>query len=144
MDRSTSNRRLRADRAHALIVDDESLVAEAIACVLDDYDTTHAASAEDALALLGAGHDFDAVLCDIGLHGMSGIDLYAVVCRHIPELSQRFAFMTGGALTGEADSFVRTHADRTIAKPFDIAQLRHTIAMISGTGPVRAREKVGS
>jgi len=144
MDRSTSKRRLRAEREHVLIIDDETLVAEAIAGVLDDYDTTHVASAEDALALLGSGCEFDVVLCDIGLQGMSGIDLYAVVCRHMPELSQRFVFMTGGALTAEAEAFVRAHPNRIIDKPFDLVELRHTIATVSGAGPVRVREKVVS
>lgn len=144
MGRSTSKRRLRAEREQVLIVDDETLVAEAIAGVLDDYDTTHVASADEALELLGSGREFDVVLCDIGLQGMSGIDLYGVVCRHLPELSQRFAFMTGGALTPEADVFVRAHADRIIDKPFDLGQLRHTIATVSGAGPVRVREKVVS
>jgi CheY-like chemotaxis protein len=146
MERSSSKRRLRSDRVTILIVDDDALVADALSTVLDDhYDTTVVSSAEQALELVGGGASYDLVLCDIGLQGMSGIDLYAVICRHLPELSQRFLFMTGGSLTPESDAFVRAHANRVIDKPFELDRLCQMIAaFIDGGDRVRVRERAVS
>jgi CheY-like chemotaxis protein len=145
MERTSSNPRLRSGRESILIVDDDAMIADAVASVLDDYDTTVVPSAEKALELVGGGASYDLVLCDIGLQGMSGIDLYSVICRHLPDLSQRFVFMTGGSLTPESDAFLRAHADRVIDKPFEFERIRRVIAaFISGADRGRVRERAVS
>jgi two-component system nitrogen regulation response regulator NtrX len=58
-----------------LIVDDETNIRKLLSGVLSDegYDTEAAGSAEDALERLGQGEPIDAVLLDLALPGMDGL-----------------------------------------------------------------------
>ena len=61
---------------HALVVDDNSDIADMLAAVLrhSGYDVTAAYSASDALAAALTRH-YDVVISDIGMPGMSGYEL---------------------------------------------------------------------
>ncbi len=77
---------------------------------------TVALGGRDALAALG-GEPFDLVFCDLMMPGYSGIDLYGELP---PEQQSRFVFVTGGAFTARAQSFLASIPNRTIDKPFDL------------------------
>jgi CheY-like chemotaxis protein/two-component sensor histidine kinase len=76
---ATSSRepRLEPSRGVALLVDDEELVRLSIADMLCDlgYRVIEAASAEEALAIAQGGAQFDLVLTDHLMPGMTGTDL---------------------------------------------------------------------
>ncbi|HEX6245585.1 MAG TPA: response regulator, partial [Polyangiales bacterium] len=71
--------------------------------------------------------DFDAVLCDVMMPEMTGVELYATLERCRPELAERMLFITGGAFTPSTQEFVQAMADRCLAKPFDIRELRRKL-----------------
>lgn len=64
-------------RGNALLVDDEEVVRASTAEMLSDlgYSVTEAASAEEALDMIARGADFDLVVTDHLMQGMTGIDL---------------------------------------------------------------------
>jgi len=106
-------------RPRILVVDDEPLLAGALAGLLGEaYDVTEAhggAAALDAFATAS----FDLVFCDINMPRMSGLDLYRRVCADRPAYRERFVFLTGGVLASRDRLQLDAHTGRVIAKPFE-------------------------
>ena len=50
------------------------------------------------------------------------------LAAHRPELEPRMCFMTGGAVSEEAQALVDAHPERVLAKPFDSTQLAAFVA----------------
>jgi CheY-like chemotaxis protein len=127
-----------APRARVLIVDDDHDVALAAARLLRGVDTELAASGPAALARLGDDADFDAILCDIVMPGMSGLELRDELRRRHPRLAERLVFMTGGATLPEVAAVLRRPDVRHIQKPFDRRTLRAALAEVLALGqPIR-------
>jgi CheY-like chemotaxis protein len=126
-----------------LVVEDEEAVAEGLRLLLEqEYVVDLAASGQRALELL-LGREpfdavpsdtipFDAVLCDLMMPGMSGIELYRALKARAPGVEERLVFMTGGAFTVEAEAFLDEVSNPRVEKPFDFATvdrlLRHSVA----------------
>ena len=116
-------------RPRLLVIDDERLVAEAIARALaEESDVEVATDAQQALARIGAGAHYDVVLCDLLMPVMTGMDLYAEVVRTAPKLAGRIVFMTGGAFTPRARAFLESVASPCLEKPLDMGKLRSILA----------------
>ena len=111
--------------ARVLVVDDDELVRHATSDLLSDhgYTVVQATSGADALALLEAG-DFDLLVTDLVMPGMSGVDLLRHVGHlrpHLPAL-----VLTGHSLeTGD----VPAHVPR-LSKPFSESELAHAVARL--------------
>jgi putative nucleotidyltransferase with HDIG domain len=108
-----------------LIVDDEIEITEILADLLsEEYDCSRAASAEDALARLHEGN-FQLVISDITMPGMSGLDMIP----HIKEFSpQTVVVMISGMQTVEsAIGALRLGAFDYLMKPFDLRQVEAVV-----------------
>jgi CheY-like chemotaxis protein len=93
----------RSGRLRILLIDDEEMVRRCTLRLLADFDVVPAASAREALRILREDSDFDAILSDVMMPGMSGPALYAICHRDFPSLAQRFVFASGNAETARAD-----------------------------------------
>jgi PAS domain S-box-containing protein len=123
-------------RARVLVVDDEPGIGRSLARALGrDHDVSTVTCARDALGCLLEHDDFDAVLCDVMMPEMTGVDLYVALERSRPDLAARMLFITGGAFTPSTQAFVQTMADRCLEKPFDIRELRRKLEAFCSTGP---------
>mgnify|MGYP002363314360 FL=1 len=112
-------------RLRVLIVDDEPTVANALRRALArEHEVTAVFAAEDALQLADQHTEFDVVLCDLMMPGLSGADLYEALKERAPTLAQRMVFMTGGAYTRTARAFVEHPARILLDKPFDLGAVR--------------------
>ena len=117
-----SSRRLRL-----LIIDDEVLVARAVRRVFDkEFRVEIALDGSSALEKLRKV-DYDVVLCDVMLPGISGLDVYRQVRSENEPLAQRFVFATGGLFSQELSESVRRLSNMIVEKPFDPAELRRVI-----------------
>jgi cyclic di-GMP phosphodiesterase len=108
-----------------LIVDDEVEITEILADLLsEEYECLKAGSAEDALARLGEG-EFQLVISDITMPGMSGLDMIP----HVKELSpQTVVVMISGMQTVEsAIGALRLGAFDYLMKPFDLRQVEAVV-----------------
>jgi CheY-like chemotaxis protein len=85
------------------------------------------AHAGSALARLSAGERFDAIICDLMMPDMTGMDFQREVEQRAPALSNRTIFMTGGAFTPRAHSFLERLGDRCLSKPFNIDEIERLI-----------------
>lgn len=114
-----------APRARVLVVDDEPNVTSALRRALGaDHDVSTANNARDALQLLTRDRGFDIILCDLMMPGMTGMDLYAELDKEAPEVATRVVFMTGGAFTPRAVTFLQGVSNPKIGKPLNLEELR--------------------
>jgi DNA-binding NtrC family response regulator len=105
-------------RARVLAVDDDSRVLSVLARMLDGHDVSVAQGARAALAQLQAEPaGFDAVVCDVLMPEMSGIDLYHEIARRYPALVGRVVFLSGGANTEVAREFLNSVDNSCLKKP---------------------------
>jgi putative nucleotidyltransferase with HDIG domain len=108
-----------------LIVDDEVEITEILADLLsEDYDCLRAASAEEALSRLNES-EFQLVISDITMPGMSGLDMIP----HVKELSpDTVVVMISGMQTVEsAIGALRLGAFDYLMKPFDLRQVEAVV-----------------
>jgi nitrogen-specific signal transduction histidine kinase/CheY-like chemotaxis protein len=123
-------------REHAggriLLIDDEPALGRSLTVLLaPETEVIAVTRADDALARLQRGEQFDAILCDLMMPEVSGMELFDELAREVPAYSERVIFMTGGAFTPQARAFL-TRLDRPhLEKPFSEAQLRDAIHRVS-------------
>jgi signal transduction histidine kinase/ActR/RegA family two-component response regulator len=114
-------------RLRLLIVDDEVLVARAVRRVFDkEFRVEIALDGESALEKLRRA-DYDVVLCDVMMPGISGLDVYRQVRSENEPLARRFVFATGGLFSQELSDSVKRLSNMIVEKPFDPAELRRVI-----------------
>jgi PAS domain S-box-containing protein len=112
-------------RSRILLVDDDDRVRDSLGRMLRRQDdVVLAKSGDEALGVLAGDASFDAIVSDLMMPGMTGMELHAEVARRFPRLATRMIFMSGGAFTAEARDFVERLGELCLEKPFEIAQLR--------------------
>jgi CheY-like chemotaxis protein len=128
-----------------LVVDDDRMLAETFremirACLsAADVEVEITTSGQKALALLGSGPPFDLVLCDLVMPGMGGIELHQTLERAGSPMAARLVLVTGGAFTEAMATFLAHTRIPRLHKPFDLAQLRATLAATLGLDHPPAR-----
>jgi|GEM_PF-4078744 len=106
-------------RGRLLVVDDEPRVCTALGRTLGPHhDVTLATRAQEALDRIEAGERFDVIFCDLMMPGMSGMDFYAALRARHPEQAERVIFLTGGAVTQQARTFLESVPSPHLEKPF--------------------------
>jgi PAS domain S-box-containing protein len=114
----------RGPRRKLLLIDDEASVGSSVSrLVRDMYEVHCVQDAREALKLLSSGMRFDAILCDVMMPGMSGMDFVTELERLSPELALRTGLMTGGVFTAQAREFVGRRSGGLLEKPFERERL---------------------
>ena len=114
-----------------LVVDDEPDIRALIQAALAQTHEVHTcASGAAALAQIAADPAWGVILVDLMMPGMSGIELWRRLAAADPRLADRVVFLSGGAYTAEAQTFLREHGPRYLEKPFDLATLRRTVTAV--------------
>ena len=109
-----------ARRGRILVVDDEPMLASAIRRVLSSqHDVETTTRAEEALDRLRSGSSFDVIFSDLMMPQVTGMELYARICKEFPDQAPRVVFLTGGAFTQAARDFLANVSNRTLEKPID-------------------------
>ncbi len=117
-------------RARVLVVDDEPMIGSTLARVLSAHEVIAVCSAREAMARIGGGERFDAILCDLMMPDMSGMDLHAALAGSAPEAAGRMVFLTGGIFTPAARAFADSIPNPMVEKPFDAGALRALVARV--------------
>lgn len=106
-------------RPAVLVVDDEPAIGRALARILaNGHDVVVEQDARVALERIAHGEHFDAVLCDLMMPLMSGMDFFEELGLCAPGLRERVVFLTGGAFTARSEQFLREVPNVCLAKPF--------------------------
>jgi PAS domain S-box-containing protein len=112
------------ERLRVLVIDDEPTLANAVGRMLqDEHHVDVVTSGEAALRRLEAGEDYDAILCDLMMAGVGGMDVYAKLAAARPALARRLVFMTGGAFSANARRFLGEVENACLDKPFTREQV---------------------
>jgi PAS domain S-box-containing protein len=122
-------------RRHVLLIDDEAQVAQTMERLLRrDYDVTIALCGSEGLKQIANGMRFDAIVSDVMMPNMTGIELFEELRRIAPDQARRTIFLSGGTFTAHT----REHLDKLgapqLEKPITAKQLRAAIAQIAASG----------
>jgi CheY-like chemotaxis protein len=122
-----------------LLVDDEALVAHTMGRLLRrDYDITIALCGQDALEHISGGVRFDAIISDVMMPNMTGIELLEEIQRMAPEQAQRLIFLSGGAFTTRTRERLDELGVLQLEKPVSAKELRACVMrMVSEAPPER-------
>jgi DNA-binding NtrC family response regulator len=112
-------------RRRLLLIDDEPSVGSSVRRLLQDVHEVHTVQdAREALHLLQRGERYDAILCDMVMPGMSGVDFLRALEQQAPGLARRTGLMSGGAFSTQAREFIATRENDLLEKPFEPERLR--------------------
>ena len=112
-------------RGRILVVDDEAPVAALIRRALArEHEVQVLTSATEAFRRLDGGERYDLILCDLMMPVMTGMELHAELTRAVPDQAACIIFLTGGAFTPGARTFLDQVPNPRLEKPFQIQALR--------------------
>jgi PAS domain S-box-containing protein len=122
------------ERRRLLVVDDELNVRAVLKSLLSTrYEVVLAATGREAQRCLSDGKPWEAVLCDLLMPEVTGMDLYEWMEAQKPELCPRVVFMTGGAFSDRARALLERLPGQWIEKPFEFATLTALIARVTAS-----------
>ena len=111
-----------------LLIEDQPATRKLLSHYLGEFYTiTEKATAEEALFWIKEGNFPDAIVTDILMPEMTGIELHDTLSQTAPDQAARMVFMSGGAFSEEAARFLAQRPGRVIDKPFRPAALRAAV-----------------
>jgi signal transduction histidine kinase/CheY-like chemotaxis protein len=115
-------------RGRVLIIDDDPLVGRSMARLLQAaHEVTVCTSPSEALSRLERGERWDAILCDLMMPELSGMDVEERLARSAPDVLPRIVYLTGGAFTDRARKFLGDGRP-FLEKPVEAPALRARVA----------------
>ena len=122
-----------------LVIDDEPEIARITREMLVDADEVRiATSGQAALAILEQADPFDAIICDLMMPMVTGMDVHAWLSERGDTQAARMVFMSGGAFTPRAKAFVEEVGNPKLLKPFGVADLLAAVATVMDNADSRA------
>lgn len=101
-----------------LLVDDDPLVRRCLVrCLRPIAEVVDVASGEAALMMLSTSERFDVIVADVGLGGMSGVELFDELRRDLPEMVDRFVAISGLDHSDTDPAFCSALGSRLLMKP---------------------------
>jgi PAS domain S-box-containing protein len=115
-------------RGRVLIIDDDPLVGRSMARLLQSaHEVTVCTSPGEALSRLEGGERWDAILCDLMMPELSGMDVEERLQKSAPDVLPRIVYLTGGAFTDRARKFL-AEGRPFLEKPVEAPALRARVA----------------
>ena len=108
-----------------LIIDGDPLILKVLRAGLRDYSVVTASSGEEGVGLYAA-QPFDAVICDLVLPGMQGLEVIRRIRERAPEA--RVLIITGHDTQARLLAALRENIVDFLAKPFAMEDLRAAVA----------------
>jgi CheY-like chemotaxis protein len=119
-----------------MVIDDEETIARGVHRQLaGDHEVVALTSPNEALRRVRAGERYDAIVCDLIVPELTGMEVFAQLDTEAPDQARRMIFMTGGAFTERARQFLAENATRCLDKPLDRVQLTTAICRLVDGAP---------
>ncbi|HYH96385.1 hybrid sensor histidine kinase/response regulator [Hyalangium sp.] len=120
-------------RRKVLLIDDEPAVGTAVRRLLRDMHEVEALQdAREALKRIASGTRYDAIVCDVMMPEMNGVQFFQELERSAPELARRTGLMSGGVFSPQAMEFIESRAVELLHKPFERESLRQFVERLCG------------
>ncbi len=115
----------------ALLLDDEPLILDFVKEVLLDsgYSVDAVSEGQKALELLG-NSDYDIIISDMKMPGMSGKQFYLEAKKLRPRTSGKIIFMSGDTASKETQDFLKETGNQYVQKPFTVQMLKEVISKV--------------
>jgi len=107
-----------------LVVDDEEAIGRAFTRLLPECEVVAVTSGASALEILATDREFVAILCDVVMPEMSGIELHAELEKLDPSLAARMVFITGSVGYADVRDFAETKGTPVLEKPVNMDNVR--------------------
>jgi two-component system cell cycle sensor histidine kinase/response regulator CckA len=119
-------------RGRVLVVDDEPGNLEVLKRIFrKTNEVLTALTGLDALAILEReGNRVDAIITDINMPDMNGVDFFKIVVEKFPGFEKRVVFITGGGGTPEMMDFLKGISNTCLEKPFDFEDLLQAVSRL--------------
>ncbi len=117
-------------RFRLLVLDDDRSVARSLARLLSPHEVIVQTRADVALEHLQRDSDFDAILCDIMMPEMTGVEFHGLVQGLDPLLARRIVFITGGTFTDRTQRLLEALPNPCLKKPFDLGAIERAIGEV--------------
>jgi two-component system response regulator HydG len=110
-------------RPRVLVIDDEPSMGEMVVDGLTErgYEATSVSSSKEAARLLESGTDFDAVVTDLRMPGVDGLEILSIAKRAAP--ARPVIVMTAYSAVDSAIESIRRGAYHYLTKPFKADEL---------------------
>jgi CheY-like chemotaxis protein len=129
-----------ARRHRVMLVDDEPMVVHTMERLLRrDYDITVALCGQDAIDHIAGGARFDAIVSDVMMPNMTGIELVEQLQQLAPDQAQRLIFLSGGAFTAEARERLQALGAPQLEKPVTAKELRACVMRVASEADAASR-----
>lgn len=109
-----------------LVIDDDAVIARSLKRILKGLEVTIAPTGEAGVEA-ARGESFALIFCDLSLPGKTGMEVHAAIEAQDPAQAARMVFVTGGAQTAAAQSFVAEPSREVLHKPFTIEDVRGVV-----------------
>ncbi|MEZ4228117.1 MAG: ATP-binding protein [Polyangiaceae bacterium] len=113
----------RGPKRRVMVIDDDPMILRSLKRVLHGHDLTLLSDGQKALELLSRDAEFDVILCDLMMPNVTGMDVYHRLSKQAPELARRIVFLSGGAVTAQAQRLLKEAPNRRYEKPLSPAEL---------------------
>ena len=118
-------------RGRVLIVDDEVVFASSLRRLMArEHEVVMLHRGREALASITGGARYDAILCDLMMPEMTGMELHAQLLELAPDQADRMIFVTGGAFTETAQTFLERLRTPWFEKPCAVGELRAAVGAL--------------
>jgi CheY-like chemotaxis protein len=112
-----------------------------------DYDLTVASCGATAIEHVAAGTWYDAIITDVMMPNMTGVELFDRLETMAPDQAMRVIFLTGGVFTTQTQTRLEVAGNPQLQKPVSSQELRACVASmvamrrrpdrVGASGPVR-------
>ncbi len=122
-----------------LIVDDEQVMREFLADVLEDYDIAKASDGDEAIQML-KNKEYDLIITDMKMPRVSGEEVVKYVKEHHPKT--RIIVISGYSSLSSVSSTLGYGVDAFLSKPFTIKQIRAEVDKSLGSDDFASTERL--
>ena len=111
-------------RPRILVVDDEPMLSALVQRALRRLcDIDVASDGIEALERMRADPSYALILCDLSMPRMGGLDVFDTLRAELPELVDRFTFVTGGVVNERDELRLQRSGVPVLYKPFTPREL---------------------
>lgn len=118
-----------------LVIDDEEWILELVRQILkqDGFEVDIAPNGEAALKQV-AESQYELLVCDWKMPGLSGPQLFERISSVSPEAAARLIFMTGDVVSDSFQQFLNRNSKSCLSKPFSVQEFRTTVGTFIEAG----------